>query len=288
MGEKTILHFSVQGEYITNLARERYYEDHNLSGAIKLVQSCTMTDDLNASQHFLLALEIISGEKKIVGTYPGDDYKVVDDDGALDFSTFIEEVDEMENKVKQYKDDYEALMQKYLFVVNSLEDYHLRIIADDYRSEYGEYLFEKEERYSPSSNDTCSTNTGILDEYLTRMKVARDDDYGWLEPNGTYHPVEWGNHSEWAGEYAETHYPYRNNTVLYWKTDANGIRHHYVGGDFLVYVLGWVLLDSPMQGIASPKYDETRGLSKKQKEFLFDYYIDRGLNERASALYNED
>lgn len=281
MGEKTILHFSVQGEYITNLAREKYYEEHNLSGAIKLVQSCTMTDDLNASQHLLLALEIISGEKKIVGTYPGDDYEVVDDDGSLDFNTFIEEVDGMENKVKQYKDDYEALMQKYLFVVNSLESYHLRMIEDDYKSQYGEYLFENEERYSPSSTEP-------LNEYLTRMKAAREDDYGWLEPDGTYHPVEWGNHSEWAGEYAETHYPFRSNADMYWKTDANGIRHHYVGGDFLVYVLGWVLLDNPMQGIASPKYDETRGLSKKQKEFLFDYYIDRGLNERASALYNED
>lgn len=281
MGEKITLHFSVQGEYITNLAREKYYEEHNLSGAIKLVQSCTATDDLDSSQHFLLALEIISGEKKIVGTYPGDDYRVVDDDGVLDFNTFIQEVDDMENKAQKYKDDYDALMQKYLFVINSLEDYHLRMIGDDYRDEYGECLFEKEERYSPSSTEP-------LNEYLTRMKAARDDDYGWLEPDGTYHPVEWGNHSEWAGEYAETHYPYRNNTVLYWKTDANGIRHHYVGGDFLVYVLGWVLLDSPMQGIASPKYDETRGLSKKQKEFLFDYYIDRGLNERASALYNED
>lgn len=281
MGEKTILHFSVQGEYITNLAREKYYEEHNLSGAIKLVQSCTMTDDLNAYQHLLLALEIISGAKKIVGTYPGDDYRVVDDDGALDFSTFIEEVDEMENRVKQYRDDYEALMQKYLFVVNSLKDYHLRMIADDYRSKYGEYLFEKEERYSPSSTEP-------LNEYLTRTKAARDDDYGWLEPDGTYHPVEWGHHSDWAREYADEHYPFKDYAYMYWKTDAKGERHHYVCGDFLVYVLGWVLLDNPMQGIASPKYDKTRGLSKKQKEFLFDYYVDRGLNERASALYNED
>ncbi len=281
MGEKITLHFSVQGEYITNLAREKYYEEHNLSGAVKLVQSCTATDELDSSQHFLLALEIISGEKKIVGTYPGDDYKVVDDDGVLDFSTFIQEVDDMENKAQKYKDDYDALMQKYLFVINSLEDYHLRMIEDDYRAEYGECLFEKEERYSPSSTEP-------LHEYLTRMKEGREDDYGWLEPDGTYHPVEWGNHSEWAGEYAETHYPFKNHADMYWKTDASGNRHHYVGGDFLVYVLGWVLLDNPMQGIASPKYDETRGLSKKQKEFLFDYYIERGLNERASALYNED
>ena len=281
MGEKITLHFSVQGEYITNLAREKYYEEHNLSGAIKLVQSCTATDDLDSSQHFLLALEIISGEKKIVGTYPGDDYRVVDDDGVLDFSTFIQEVDDMENEVQKYKDDYDALMQKYLFVINSLEDYHLRMIGDDYRAEYGECLFEKEERYSPSSEEP-------LHEYLERMKAGREDDYGWLEPDGTYHPVEWGRHSEWAGEYAETHYPFKNHADMYWKTDASGNRHHYVGGDFLVYVLGWVLLDNPMQGIASPKYDETRGLSKKQKEFLFDYYIERGLNERASALYNED
>lgn len=281
MGEKITLHFSVQGEYITNLAREKYYEEHNLSGAIKLVQSCTATDDLDSSQHFLLALEIISGEKKIVGTYPGDNYRVVDDDGVLDFNMFIQEVDDMENKAQKYKDDYDALMQKYLFVINSLEDYHLRMIGDDYRAEYGECLFEKEERYSPSSEEP-------LHEYLERMKAGREDDYGWLEPDGTYHPVEWGRHSEWAGEYAETHYPFKNHADMYWKTDASGNRHHYVGGDFLVYVLGWVLLDNPMQGIASPKYDETRGLSKKQKEFLFDYYIERGLNERASALYNED
>ena len=45
-----------------------------------------------------------------------------------------------------------------------------------------------------------------LDGFIKRMTDQEEhstEDYGWLEPNGTFHAVEWGNHQEWANNYLE-------------------------------------------------------------------------------------
>jgi hypothetical protein len=147
----------------------------------------------------------------------------------------------------------------------------------------------------PAAPMDSALNT-MLYSFLDRKHAENDknlnynpeEDYGWLEPNGTYHPVEWGEHSSWAQNYCDEHYPFKEYADMYWKTDANGERHHYVNGDFLVYCLGWVLLDSPYQGVATPKYDPSRRLTNAQREFLYGYYIDRDMKERANKIWNED
>jgi hypothetical protein len=127
----------------------------------------------------------------------------------------------------------------------------------------------------------------MLQSVLENIKTESDDDYGWLEPNGTYHPVEWGKHAEWAMNWLNEHYPYREHADVYWVT-INGKRKHVVAGDCLMYRFGWCLLDSPYQGVANPHYNSTKGLTKAQKEFLYDYYIQRNMHDRASAVYKDD
>ena len=44
-----------------------------------------------------------------------------------------------------------------------------------------------------------------LDNYMKRMLDTEEhttEDYGWLEPNGKFHAVEWGEHQKWAYEYS--------------------------------------------------------------------------------------
>lgn len=281
------LSFRISGEFITNTAREAFYQNHNLKRAIELVKSATMCD-LSEGEHLQLCLDIISGKKSIVGTYPGDDYDVIENEEPK-CTPILDVLLDREEKFTAAETNYNELLQKYLFVLDKLPEYKLREINDDYNSEYGELLFDiPQSKIAVYSSDISEETFDPVTDFINHSKTATNDDYGWLEPDGTYHPVPWGEHSKWAMDYANEHYPFKDNASMYWKTDANGQRHHYVNGDFLVYVLGWVLLDNPYQGTATPKYDHQRGLSKKQKEFLFDYYIERNMHDRASALYKDD
>lgn len=281
------LSFRISGEFITNTAREAFYQNHNLKHAIELVKSATMCD-LSEGEHLQLCLDIISGKKSIIGTYPGDDYNVIENEETK-CTPILDILLDREEKFTAAETNYNELLQKYLFVLDKLPEYKLREINDDYNSEYGELLFDiPQSKIAVYSSDISEETFDPVTDFINHSKTATNDDYGWLEPDGTYHPVPWGEHSKWAMDYANEHYPFKDNASMYWKTDANGQRHHYVNGDFLVYVLGWVLLDNPYQGTATPKYDHQRGLSKKQKEFLFDYYIERNMHDRASALYKND
>ena len=285
------LHFSIEGEFITKLARERFYVDHQLSKAIEIVWTATETDQLTDIEHLILCIEVISGSKSIVGTYPGDDYGIKENkESNITIHDFINEIDKLQEKIDKQESEYNELLRKYLFVCERLSDSKMRSIDYDYRNEYDEHLFDLDDHYNTSALLAIDkyNKSNPVDSYISHMKDSRDDDYGWLEPDGTYHPVEWGHHSDWAREYADKHYPFKDYANMYWKTDAKGERHHYVCGDFLVYVLGWVLLDSPYQGIATPKYDQSRRLTKAQKEFLYDYYIDRNLHDRANEIYKDD
>lgn len=54
--------------------------------------------------------------------------------------------------------------------------------------------------------------------------------------------------------------------------------------DYLVR-RGWVLLHNPSQGIAIPTRDLTRKYTKAQKEFLYDYYMQRKCTREANAIW---
>ena len=56
--------------------------------------------------------------------------------------------------------------------------------------------------------------------------------------------------------------------------------------DYLVR-RGWVLLHNPQQGIAIPTRDITREYTKAQKEFLYDYYMERDCKKEANAIWKE-
>lgn len=57
--------------------------------------------------------------------------------------------------------------------------------------------------------------------------------------------------------------------------------------DYLVR-RGWVLLHNPQQGIAIPTRDITREYTKAQKEFLYDYYMERDCKEEANAIWQDE
>lgn len=83
---------------------------------------------------------------------------------------------------------------------------------------------------------------------------------------------------------------------------ANDIRRVYAGdidlqtkcnvgligaGDWLVE-RGWVLLHNPSRGIAFPTKNPVKEYTKAQKEFLYDYYMERDCKKEANAIWQED
>lgn len=123
---------------------------------------------------------------------------------------------------------------------------------------------------------------------MARMMDKEDhitEDYGWLEPNGTFHGVEWGAHQDWAQNYMNEKFPEEamdGDIDLQTKCNVGLIG----AGDWLVE-RGWVLLHNPSQGIAYPTKNSVREYTKAQKEFLYDYYMERGCKEEANAIWKE-
>ena len=150
--------------------------------------------------------------------------------------------------------------------------------------------------WKKEKNQPSGVMSDMLSSFLAQRKREEEMeeneeepvcDYGWLEPNGTWHPVKWGYHSSWAKEYLDEHYPFKDCASLYWHVDDNGVRHHIVNGDVLIYSLGWILLDNPYQGLARVTRNTSKDMTKDQKDFLFTYYLERGRNEEANKLFED-
>lgn len=287
MNETTSVHFSVQGEFITNLAREKLYQENNFKYAMDLLKSCLQTDQMTDEEITGIAMAILDGRKEIRGKYPSDEYGVYDTpENKLGLCEYLNNINE---KTKQLEENYNQLLQKFMFIVNDLSEFSIRCYNNEYYTEYGEPLFESMAPSAGAIKDyQMDQKINMVEDYLKQQKSETEDDYGWLAPDGTYYPVEWGKHAEWAQEYLNEHYPFEDYANIYWKTDSDGKRHHYVNGDCLVYCLHWVLIDNPYQGQGHPTYDKAYGLTKAQKEFLYDYYTERNRWKEANELYEDD
>ncbi|MBO5435057.1 hypothetical protein J6A31_04470 [bacterium] len=280
------LSFSIEGKFITNTAREKFYEEHNLNSAIELLRGALTTDQLNAEEITMLALKILNGDAEIVGRYPGDDYGLNIINETSDFSKVIAMADQSYTDLEKMRDQYNELLQRYLFICDSLSDYQLSDMNSEYYGSFGEPLFPDIE-IPAWKKVKVYRNTSAVDSYIKARMSSRDDDYGWLSPTGEFYPGEWGTHEAWAIDYLDENKPFADNAELYWLTNDDGTKTHICGGDVLIHKLGWCLIDNPYQGEGNPRYDKTKGLTKAQKEFLYDYFIERNRHDDANSLYDD-
>lgn len=310
--------FKIQGEFITRLARERLYQEHNLNYAIDLLMSCTQTDKLSDAEHLKLCIDILEGRKEIRGTYPEDDYGVYDTAPTKRTPGIIAEWDKREKAMQELERKFNLMVQKFLFVTEELYDYDI----EDLNQKWHKYMYNPDdtdeaampawlfpdhasateldpvlgafERLfssdSDNDNDTPVNQAGqaMLADFLKAQRVNRGDDYGWLSPSGEWHPVDWGEHQAWAANYLKEHPTEFNlpTDELKLHETVTGMQIYGEAGDTL-NKRGWILLHSPHHGIAKPTRDETTRITKRQRDFLYGYYTDRGLNSLAQQ-YMED
>lgn len=278
------MHFSIRGELITRIAREKvlYEKPPKIKYAIDLLMSCLETDQMSEGDRLLLAIKILNGEARISGTYPGDDYGVEVLENPEGEFNLIEMIEQMGQEIEELKEERRELFCKLEFVAKELElpDWKMRSLNRTWVSVYGgdsdvfnvgpsdddaDPLLKLLKRLSGSEDEESDP----VADFIDRMSSDTEDDYGWLAPDGTFYPVEFANHQSWAWR----------KLIEIGAADKNE-PNSWNAGDKLVE-MGWALLHNPGMGTAFVTSSEIKPLTKMQKDFLFDYYMKRDKPRKA-------
>lgn len=269
MGERT-LQISVDGEWLTDLAREWFYlEGKGYDKCIELLDSSMSGTDKTKEQIRRYAEELLLGRAALKGstadgTYHLEIYSPEEEEKMPDDMNVWKIVGE-QRKIKEELDKYKRRW-----------DVAMKMIPRYLKEEIGIEL--DEDLTEPESRPVVSR---ALDNYMKRMLDTEEhttEDYGWLEPNGKFHAVEWGDHQKWAYEYLES----KAKT----EEEYSKLPRLYEAGDVLTKE-GWVLLHNPSQGIAMATKDLGKDYTKAQKEFLFEYYMERNCEKEAKDIWEE-
>lgn len=316
MLETKTMVFRIQGEFVTKFAREKLYINHDLRGALELLEKCTMCD-LPKYEHLGLCIDILNGEKELVGTYPDEDYGIREAVPDKQTPGILSVFEEMNQKLERLNADNRELLTKLAYVTEQLPDYKISEINEAWHEEmydsddevgpdnqpwlFPEHISAKlgrmQERTAAVSRllnglkpgPVTNSSADILDDFLEAQRANIGNDYGWLSPTGEFHPVEWGEHQSWAHDYIESH------PALFDLPEDKEERYHVMSelllnmqtGDRLTKI-GWILMHSPSRGIAYPTRDESRRITKPQREFLYNYYTERGLTKQAEQYLEDD
>lgn len=234
------LNFRIKGEFITQLAREKFHYENDPEYAKELLSECMISDQISEQEKEDMILAILDGRAELKGTYPDDDYGF----------RYLEEKDPKWDIERTLKKNEKKEMEAFNEAM--LESYN---------------LYDNEAKKQ------------LLDSYLKRTKMNTKDDYGWLDPQGNFYPVEWGDHQKWADEWLRTNL----SKEEYDKTECR--YRLYNSGDVLCD-RGWILLHNPAQGIADITESENHRRTKAQKEFLYDYYMERECENKANEIWD--
>ena len=259
--KKLRMTFAIAGDFVTNIARSWFWDEGRpWEDVEEFLLSCMCGTDESQEDLHLHAVDVVFGRAKFIGNTQDGSFALTGDDNEL---LPVQKYTYAKNRCKEYEEDYIEMAQQYSELTSWLID-----------NGHG-YLLKRFERESGRliEGDDEPVVSPMLESFMQQAKIEKqfEDNYGWLDPLGNFYPEEWGGHHVWAEK----------------KVDELGFRAKGVSGDTELAKRGWVLLHSPSRGIPVVSMDETRRLTKPQREFLFGYYTDRGLDKEAKK-YLED
>lgn len=262
------LQFNVDGEFITDLSREWFYvEGKGYDKCMDLLESSMHGTDETKEQIIRHAEDLLLGRAALKGntgdgTYHLEIYPPENEEKMPEDMNVWKIVGEQ----KKVKDELERYKMRWNVAMKIIPRYLKKRIADELDEEI---------------TDPQLVVSRELDSYMKRMLDTEEHttkDYGWLEPSGKFHAVKWGDHQKWAYEYLESKV---KNDEEYSK-----LPRLYEAGDVLTKE-GWVLLHNPSQGIAIATRNPCKDYTKAQKEFLFEYYMERNCEKEANDVWKE-
>lgn len=275
MTEYKTITYDVHGEFITQLIREKFYSgERSYEKTIDLLLGCMEGTDTPKEQLIRYAQDILLGRAALKGSTAADTYHLeIFEPGEEHIPASMNIWKEAEERRKVEK-KLERMIERWNVVMEHISEETKREI----RKELGEETIEDKQQ-------------DALKSFMKRMLDKEEhttEDYGWLEPNGAFHVVEWGDHQEWANNYLKENLTSEEHFTAMVEINASGVAKSSTdiigAADYLVR-RGWVLLHNPSQGIAIPTRDLTRKYTKAQKEFLYDYYMQRKCTREANAIW---
>lgn len=272
------IRFSVSGEFITNLAREWFFiERRPFEEVMDLLLSCMCGTDMSEKELKRKAEDVLLGRAEFSGSTADGTFcmTVYDADESPDVPDWFNIFSQYSEEVRKRK-EAEKETEKYMEWYNVAMEYVPESLKNEVRRETGQPI---ESRYG---SDMLA---GFMERMLDEEKHSTED-YGWLDPGGTFYEVEWGNHQEWAQNYIEENFPeVADDSEVDMQVKCNvGL----IGaGDWLVE-RGWILLHSPSRGIAFPTRNPLKRYTNAQQGFLYDYYMERGKEKEANSVYSEE
>lgn len=150
-----------------------------------------------------------------------------------------------------------------------------------------EKIIEREidaEKFSKFYNDFKNGISPRQDQEKSlekRKAKHKSKEFGWLSPMGEFTESPWGEHEQSAEEICEEKgfmEQYEN-----WRKENDKDLH--LMRDFLMYK-GYCLIHNPA-GDGGYIVTHIKVLSKQQKEFLYDYFIEMGDRVKAELYFNE-
>lgn len=109
--------------------------------------------------------------------------------------------------------------------------------------------------------------------------------FGFVTPDGKFIQSDWGTHEKSATEIIDENgwYP---DYLSKRKENPNSV---YYSVDYLVKEKGYVLLHNPMGGAFGRAIIQAGNrITKRQREFLYDYYMEAGDPDEANSFFNEE
>ena len=271
------LSFSITGDFVTRTAREWFWYEHKPWAVVQeFLLSCMCGTDMSEEELIDLARKVVNGQAKFIGNTADDSYAMVDDNKDLP----SECRDYWTQKIENLEQELHDVRKQFFDLVDTIND-----------KGYG-WLIEMPDLFDDKDDDLDGSfaPNALLDSYLEQTRLEDKgftDNYGWLEPNGTFHPVEWGEHQGWA-HHKVLELGFLGEDEDTWTDTSCTVHYRWTGeeGDILVD-RGWVLLHSPSLGIAQVTQNDVKPLTKAQKDFLFGYYADRGKHDLAQKYLEE-
>lgn len=260
VGAVSSVSFSVCGEWLTDFIRGRFLDEGmSFAWVVETIGEILKGNDLSTQRVREIAQDIILGKSYFKGNTGDGSFVYCDGSDEPTNTDFFDKYSEMREELRQErqarKDAQEAWQELALVFKGEMNR--------DYCA--------------------CKVNIDFLkptlpEEFIERMvkpdeKVAP---YGFISPDGEFHPVKWADHERFAGDYIREHDG--------WEATLENIGD--TGTDYLVLRKGWLLLHNPRQGTPFLTSGD-KPMTKAQREALYDYYIKYGMKEDANALYKE-
>ena len=127
-------------------------------------------------------------------------------------------------------------------------------------------------------------NNGILPEADNKPEEKEAKEFGWLSPAGEFTESPFGEHEESAEAICENKgFEPEYRTWRKAMLDTNSMRLYR---DFLVEVKGYCLIHNPT-GSGGYIVTNIKNLTKRQKEFLYGYFMDMGDMFKAEQFLKE-